>query len=107
MTGGEISDLERYLDSTKGSLLYAWKVMPVDGAVELFLIPALIESVHKIKLERVGISLTAIHRVHFDIYAKLFARGSLEKRCAITPMLTSYRQTPMHLILIRTNPLQT
>ena len=83
LAGGEISDLERYLDSTKGSLLYARKVMLVEGAAELFLIPALIESVHKVKLERVGISLTAIHGVHFDVYAKLFAHRSLEKKCAI------------------------
>ena len=83
LTSGEISDLERYLDSTKSSLLYARKVMLVEGAAELFLIPALIESVHKVKLERVGISLTAIHGVHFDVYAKLFAHGSLEKKCAI------------------------
>ncbi|MBB2714749.1 AAA family ATPase (plasmid) [Rhizobium sophoriradicis] len=83
LTSGEISDLERYLDSTKSSLLYARKVMLVEGAAELFLIPALIESVHKVKLERVGISLTPIHGVHFDVYAKLFAHGSLEKKCAI------------------------
>lgn len=83
LTSGEISDLERYLDSTKSSLLYARKVMLVEGAAELFLIPALIESVHKVKLERVGISMTAIHGVHFDVYAKLFAHGSLEKKCAI------------------------
>lgn len=64
LTSDEISDLERYLDSTKSSLLYARKVMLVEGAAELFLIPALIESVHKVKLERVGISLTAIRRAH-------------------------------------------
>jgi len=80
---GEIADLERYLDATKSSLLYARKVMLVEGAAETFLIPALIESVYDVKLERVGISVIAIHGVHFDVYAKLFRTGSLEKKCAI------------------------
>ena len=83
LAANEIADLERYLDSTKSSLLYARRVMLVEGPAELFLIPALIESVHDVKLERVGISLIAIYGVHFEIYSKLFRAGSLEKRCAI------------------------
>jgi putative ATP-dependent endonuclease of the OLD family len=83
LTDNEVADLERYLDSTKSSLLYARRVMLVEGPAELLLIPALIEAVHGVKLERVGISMVAIYGVHFDIYAKLFRAGSLEKRCAI------------------------
>lgn len=49
----------------------------------MFLIPALIEQVHDVKLERLGISVIAIHGVHFGVYAKLFRAGSLEKKCAI------------------------
>lgn len=79
----EVADLERYLDSTKSSLLFARKVMLVEGPSELFLIPALFQSVEEIDLERTGISVTAIHGVHFDVYAKLFQTGSLEKKCAI------------------------
>ena len=79
----EVADLERYLDSTKSSLLFARKVMLVEGPSELFLIPDLFQSVEGVDLERAGISVVAIHGVHFDVYAKLFQAGSLEKKCAI------------------------
>lgn len=80
---GDIADLERYLDSTKSNLLFARKVMLVEGPAELFLIPAMVEAVHGSHLERRGISVTAIYGVHFDVYAALFQQGSLEKKCAI------------------------
>lgn len=79
----QIADLERYLDATKSNLLFARKVMLVEGPAELFLIPAMVSAVKKINLERQGISVVAIYGVHFDVYAKLFRRGSLEKKCAI------------------------
>lgn len=79
----EVADLERYLDATKSNLLFARKVMLVEGPAELFLIPAMIEAVHGINLEREGISVIAIYGVHFDVYAKLFRAGALEKKCAI------------------------
>ena len=83
LSAGEISDLERYLDSTKSNLLYARKVMLVEGPAELFLIPAMVQAVRGINLERGGISVIAIYGVHFDVYSKLFRAGSLEKKCAI------------------------
>ncbi|MBO9508300.1 AAA family ATPase [Thalassospira sp. A3_1] len=83
LTPDDVSDLERYLDSTKSNLLFARKVMLVEGAAELYLIPALYEAVHKGNLEREGISIIAIHGVHFDVYASLFSTGNLEKKCAI------------------------
>tara|TARA_R110002049_G_scaffold305627_2_gene502811 strand:- start:49885 stop:51693 length:1809 start_codon:yes stop_codon:yes gene_type:complete len=83
LTTDNISDLERYLDSTKSNLLFARKVMLVEGAAELYLIPALYEAVHKGNLEREGISIIAINGVHFDVYASLFSSGNLEKKCAI------------------------
>lgn len=79
----EVADLERYLDATKSNLLFARKVMFVEGPAELFLIPAIIRAVHGTNLEREGISVVAIYGVHFDVYAKLFRRGVLEKKCAI------------------------
>lgn len=79
----DVADLERYLDATKSNLLYARKVMLVEGPAELFLIPALIKAIHGVDLERQGISVTSIYGVHFDVYAKLFREGGLEKKCAI------------------------
>ncbi|MDR3473515.1 MAG: AAA family ATPase [Devosia sp.] len=82
-SAGEIADLERYLDATKSNLLFARKVMLVEGPAEVFLIPPIVEAVMGIRLERSGVSVIAIYGVHFDVYAKLFQKGGLEKRCAI------------------------
>ena len=79
----EIRDLERYLDATKSNLLFARKVMLVEGPAELFLIPALLKEVEGIDLDREGISIIPIYGVHFDVYAKLFSNVSLPKKCAI------------------------
>lgn len=79
----DIRDLERYLDATKSNLLFARKVMLVEGPAELFLIPALLKQVKGIDLDREGISVIPIYGVHFDVYAKLFSADSLPKKCAI------------------------
>jgi putative ATP-dependent endonuclease of OLD family len=83
LTENEIADLERYLDSTKSNLLFARKVMLVEGPAELFLIPALAKAVLDLELERNGISVVAIFGAHFSVYSKLFREDSLSKRCAI------------------------
>lgn len=79
----DASDLERYLDATKSNLLYARKVMLVEGPAELFLIPALIKKIKGIDLAREGVSVIPIYGVHFDVYGRLFSDDGLPKRCAI------------------------
>jgi putative ATP-dependent endonuclease of the OLD family len=79
----EISDLERYLDATRSTLLFARKVILVEGPAELFLIPALVKQVMKIDLDRLGITVIPIFGTHFDIYARLFTEAGLPKKCAI------------------------
>jgi putative ATP-dependent endonuclease of OLD family len=79
----DIADLERYLDATKSNLLFARRVMLVEGAAEVFLIPGLVKSVMNIDLDREGISVVAIHGTHFGSYARLFNSNGLPKRCAI------------------------
>lgn len=79
----EVRDLERYLDATKSGLLFARRIMLVEGPAELFLIPALFKSVKGIDLEREGISVIPIYGIHFDVYAKLFSDDALQKKCAI------------------------
>jgi putative ATP-dependent endonuclease of OLD family len=76
-------DLERYLDATKSNLLFARRVMLVEGAAELLLLPPLVKKVLGIDLEREGISLVAIHGVHFGPFSRLFSDACLPKRCAI------------------------
>ena len=57
--------------------------MLVEGPAELFLIPPLLKKVKGIDLDREGISIIAIYGVHFDVYAKLFGKEALPKKCAI------------------------
>ncbi len=79
----EVADLERYLDATRSTLLYARAVMLVEGPAELFLIPELALSVMGKDLDREGISVIPIYGTHFAAYAPLFRDGSMKKRCAI------------------------
>jgi putative ATP-dependent endonuclease of OLD family len=83
LEASEILDLQRYLDATRSNLLFARKVMLVEGPAELFLIPALLKEVKGIDLDREGISVIPIYGVHFDAYAKLFSENALPKKCAI------------------------
>jgi putative ATP-dependent endonuclease of OLD family len=79
----EIADLERYLDATRSTLLYARKVILVEGPAELFVIPPLVKKVMGIDLERYGVSVVPIYGTHFDVYAKMFNELALPKKCAI------------------------
>ena len=79
----EVGDLERYLDATRSTLLFARKVILVEGPAELFLIPALVRQVMGIDLELLGISVIPIYGVHFEVYARLFSADALPKPCVI------------------------
>jgi putative ATP-dependent endonuclease of OLD family len=79
----EAADLDRFLDATRSTLLYARKVMLVEGPAELFLIPVLIKQIMNIDLDRYGISVVPIFGTHFEVYAKLFSSHALRKKCAI------------------------
>jgi len=79
----EMADLERYLDATRSTLLYARRVILVEGPAELFIIPPLVKKVMNIDLERLGVSVIPIYGIHFDVYAKLFNKMALPKKCAI------------------------
>ena len=83
LQNNEVDDLERYLDATRSNLLYARKVMLVEGPAELFLIPELLQKVNDIDLEREGVSIIPIYGVHFGAYTKLFSDDALPKKCAI------------------------
>jgi putative ATP-dependent endonuclease of OLD family len=83
LTAGDRQDLDRYLDATKSNLLFARRVMLVEGAAELLLLPPLVKRLLGFDLEREGISVVAIHGVHFGPFTRLFSEGCLPKRCAI------------------------
>lgn len=83
LTPKERADLERYLDATRSSLLFARKVILVEGPAELFLIGPLVKTVLGINLDEEGISVIPIHGAHFDPYTKLFGPNVISKRCSI------------------------
>jgi len=78
-----IADLERYLDATRSTLLYARKVLLVEGPAEQFVIPPLVKQVLNIDLDEEGIAIVPIYGTHFSSYAKLFGQGGIQKKCAI------------------------
>jgi putative ATP-dependent endonuclease of OLD family len=79
----EAADLDRYLDATRSSLLYARKVLLVEGPAEQFLVPKLAKQVLQIDLDEEGIAVVPIFGTHFGAYAKLFGPGGIQKKCAI------------------------
>lgn len=83
LRSSEARDLERYLDATRSTLLYARRVLLVEGPAELFLLPPLIRKVMGVDLDRYGITIVPIFGVHFSVYAKLFGPSSMPKKCAI------------------------
>lgn len=83
LTAEQQRDLNRFLDATKANLLFARKVMLVEGPAELLLVPALAKQVLDIDLEREGISVIAIHGTHFGAFSRLFSATCLPKKCAI------------------------
>lgn len=83
LEAGDAADLERYLDATRSTLLYARKVLLVEGPAEQFVIPGLVKTVLGIDLDEQGIAIVPIFGTHFTSYAKLFGPGGIEKKCAV------------------------
>ncbi len=79
----DIADLDRYLDATRSALLYARKVLLVEGPAELFMVPALAKQVMGVNLDEEGIAVVPIFGTHFAAYAKLFGAQGIAKKCAI------------------------
>ena len=72
----EIADIERYLDATRAEVLFAKGVILVEGATELFLVPAVAEQLCK-SLDEFGITVCSVHGVDFVPYAKLLGPNGL------------------------------
>lgn len=77
LTDAEIADLERYLDITRAEMLFARGVVLVEGAAELFLIPAFAEQMG-MPLDELGISVCAVHGTDFAPYRNLLGPGGFD-----------------------------
>jgi putative ATP-dependent endonuclease of OLD family len=68
----ELRDLERYLDVTRGEILFAKGVILVEGDAEEFLVPVLARHAD-IALDASGISVCGVRGAYFTPYARLLA----------------------------------
>jgi putative ATP-dependent endonuclease of OLD family len=74
---GEREDLERYLDVTRGEILFAKGVLLVEGDAELFVIPALAK-LNNFDFDELGITVCSAAGTNFAPYVKLLGPKALD-----------------------------
>lgn len=79
----EIKRIERYLDATRSTLLFAKSVMLVEGDAELILIPNIIKKVYGVSIDELGISLINVGSTSFTNIVNIFHEDRVQKKCAI------------------------
>lgn len=82
LTTTEVDDLERYLDVTRGELLFSKGVIFVEGEAETYLVPAFAK-VLGFDLDELGISVCSVAGTNFRPFVKLLGKGSLDMPFAI------------------------
>jgi putative ATP-dependent endonuclease of the OLD family len=76
----EWADIERYLDATRAEMVFARRVLLVEGFAEQVLLPVLAEA-ERIDLDKLGVTVCAIHGTHFASYIRFLE--ALEIRWAV------------------------
>jgi len=72
----EVEDIERYLDVSRGEMLFARGVVLVEGDAEEFMIPVLADLLG-VSLDEKGISICSVAGTHFLPYLKLLGANGL------------------------------
>ena len=72
----DVADLERYLDVTRGEMVFARGILLVEGDAEEFLLPALAKAVGH-DLDALGITVCNIGGTNFTPYVKLLGAKGL------------------------------
>lgn len=75
--------IERYLDATRSTLLFAKGVILVEGDAELIMIPAMFKAVFGINLDEIGVSVINMSSTVFEHIASLFDTSRVHRKCAI------------------------
>ena len=75
-TTQETEDLERYLDATRAEILFSRGVILVEGASEIYLVPAIATKMKK-SLDEYGVTVCSVHGTDFAPYAKLLGPNGL------------------------------
>lgn len=86
----DIADLERYLDVTRGEMLFARGVLLVEGEAEKYLIPVL-SKLLRYDLDELGISVCSVSGTNFLPYVKLLGDDGLKIPYAV---ITDYDPKP-------------
>lgn len=73
----EVADLERYLDVTRGELLFARGILFVEGDAELFIVPALAQK-QGFNLDELGITVCSVSGTNFPPYIQLVSQTGLD-----------------------------
>jgi putative ATP-dependent endonuclease of OLD family len=76
LTTKDESDLQRYIDVTRGELFFARGIILVEGDAERFLVPAFAEALD-IHLDQRGISICSVGGTNFAPYVKLIGPAGL------------------------------
>lgn len=79
----ECMRIERYLDATRSTLLFAKGVILVEGDAELILIPEMFKKVYGISLDEIGVSIINMSSTVFEHIAKLFHDERIHRRCSV------------------------
>jgi putative ATP-dependent endonuclease of the OLD family len=83
LSSDEIIHLERYLDASRNTLLFAKSVIMVEGDAEFFVLPTLIKEVFGIMPDELGLSIINTGSTGFKNIANIFHDNRIKKRCAI------------------------
>lgn len=75
--------IERYLDATRSTLLFAKGIILVEGDAELILIPAMFKAVFGLSLDEIGVSVINMSSTVFEHIACLFDDQRIHRKCAI------------------------
>ena len=78
----ERQDLERYLDVTRGEMLFARGVLLVEGEAELFLLPILAK-LNGFDFDALGITVCSVAGANFTPYVKLLGHKGLNLPFAV------------------------
>jgi putative ATP-dependent endonuclease of OLD family len=73
----DTDDIERYLDVTRAELLFAKRVLFVEGDAERFLLPVYARLLG-VDLDRIGASVCSVGGTHFEPFVKLVAPSGLD-----------------------------
>jgi putative ATP-dependent endonuclease of OLD family len=86
----EREDLERYLDVTRGEMVFAKAVLLVEGDAETFILPVL-GNLLGYDLDRLGITVCSVGGINFAPYVKLLGSNGLDIPFAV---LTDFDPQP-------------